>query len=225
MTGSTAMPEKQRHIEDGLYRGEDGLLYYSFRFKGKKHQGCTGLESKTRARIFLLELRGRIAKIAAGLEVSDTPSLSIAELWKAWLKDNKSTVKASHLERVTRDWELHILPALGKVLALEVTTARARQLRADYLDAPSLRNTHFRKMIEPGVERKLGKRGESGANHLMAHLHLVFGWALENALITLIPLQGSATYTPGTHPALPAPGARGTLPGIPGSSCHQRRHH
>lgn len=177
----------KRHIEDGLYRGEDGLFYYSFRFQGKKRQGCTGRESKTQARLFLTELRGKLAKVTVGLEAEEPSSTTVADLWKAWKKGIGKDVSEAHKARVSRDWELHILPALGKKQASEVTTPVAKKLRTDYLEAPSLRNRHQKK--RPGEERLEIARTNSGANHLMAHLSLVFGWGVEEEKIAAIPFK------------------------------------
>jgi integrase/recombinase XerC len=178
---------KQRHIRDGIYQGEDGFQYYSFRFKGKKHQGPTGYESRKKAIEFKRDLIARLAAQKAELAPPDAPDILVEGLWKAWKKGIGKDVSEAHKKRVARDWELHILPALGKTPAGSVTTPLAKKLRTDYLEAPSLRNLHQKK--KPGVKRIQGPRSNAGANHLMAHLSLVYGWALEEELITTIPFK------------------------------------
>lgn len=178
----------ERHIEDGLYRGADGFFYYSFRFQGRKHQGCTGRESKSQAKHFLTELRGKMARVTSGLDEPTLPSQTVSDLWKGWLKDAGRTCSEAHLKRVTRDWKLHILPALGNLDAMSLDTAKARAFRVKYLKAPSLRNRAGQEP-EPDTKKKveLPGRTPTGANRLMANLHLVFGWALEVEKIPHIP--------------------------------------
>lgn len=179
-----------KRIRDGIYQGGDGFQYFSFKFKGKKYQGPTGYESRKKALEFKRDLISKLAHQKADLSPPEAPSLLVKDLWKDWQKDAGRTCSDAHLKRVSRDWDLHILPALGELKAMDLDTAKARAFRVEYLKSPSLRNQRIRKTkAQEDQPETLPSRTATGANRLMANLHLVFGWALEVEKIGHIPFS------------------------------------
>jgi integrase len=178
---------KKRHVRDGIYQAGNGYQFYTFRFKGEKYQGPTGYESRKKALEFKQDLIAKLAAQKADLAPPDSPDILVEGLWKAWSEGIGKDVSAAHKARVTRDWELHILPELGKMKAMAVTTPVARKLRKAFHEGLSLRNLHQKK--RPGEERKQGERKASGANHLISHLSLVYGWCVAEELIESVPFK------------------------------------
>jgi len=169
--------------------GMKGLIWrsgewqYDFIFKGRRHTGTTGHrnpKSTKLAQEFLNDMKAKLREEERleKLGHRKDPDILTEDLFKEWCQNHQGP----NLSRVSRDWHLHILPVLGKVKAMEVTTGLTESIRTKYLSEPSKRNAHFGKAT--------GKpRSNRTANKLMTHLRLVFGWAFKTDRIPRMPFK------------------------------------
>lgn len=177
-------------MDNGLYRNPGGRMWlYHFKFKGQTYKGSTGHKSKTMARDWLDKFRERLANTVEGFASPEAPP--VEKLWKAWLEEHSTTASSRHVDRVTRDWDLHILPALRGIPVDQVNTERVMTLRRRYLEGESLRNRHQPKPPPREGEQSVPtrKRSTIGANRLVAHLHLVLGWCVKVGKIPHVPFR------------------------------------
>lgn len=118
---------------------------------------------------------------ARGLPVdSEVTCEGLFNKWLAWAKVHRSE---SHRLRVQADWDLHILPAIGKRQAKTIRDTDAEDLRTAFLASPSRRNEHY-----DCAQHK--PRTIEGANKVMRHLRLVFRWGVYPAeLLASVPFR------------------------------------
>jgi len=200
-------------MADGLVKGKETWLY-DFTLKGKRHCGDTGFphKAKTLARAFVEDMRTKIRREVQDLErgIKADPTFTCQVLLEKWLAQHKG----SHADRVNRDWVNHVLPVLKEIKVMDVTTGKLEEIRTTYLAAPSLRNQQGKvaKQMEIKAqrakvkaerdkakgkivkakevkERKPKPRTNRGANKLVGHISLVFGWAHKTELLPRVPFK------------------------------------
>lgn len=191
-------------MADGLRMRADKSWGYDFLFNGKRYTGDTGFRftQKSLAKIFVADFKAKLRQAAADIlrGIKSDPTISCEELLAEWVKNHTG----KHAIRVERDWRLHILPTLGTVEAMKVTTAQVEGLRTNFLNAPSLRNVHLADKIRKNLEWKAKKAGQGdkpiempkakprtnrSANKLMTHFNLVYTWALDTDRIPRRPYK------------------------------------
>lgn len=124
---------------------------------------------------------------AQGLAVDQ--DILVKDLWARWWAETESYLSESHRNRVAQDWDLYVLPAWGERQAKTIRTADAEELRRAFLEAPSLRNAHYKEKIEARYKALKQdppppkKHSIASANKLLLHAHLVWAWAVDRAEI------------------------------------------
>jgi integrase len=96
----------------------------------------------------------------------------------------------SNLTRVSRDWRLHVPESLKAKLAKEVKASDIEEIRTAYLAGTSQRNLHLKEQMEANKRAiKVKPHNNNGANKLVTHINLVFGWAVKTERLQELPYE------------------------------------
>ena len=159
---------------------------YKFDFKGVTYSGSTGHTNKNLAAAWLLDLRAHKKKEFddAAKGIKKDPDTTCGELLTEW----KANHTGSNLIRVSRDWLLHVPESFMNKRALDATAGDLEEIRTTYLKFPSLRNEHLKEqMVANGRIMQTKSHSNGGANKVVTHIQLVFGWAVKTGRLPRMP--------------------------------------
>nr|WP_320132378.1 site-specific integrase [uncultured Holophaga sp.] len=152
------------NVRKGLYWSDrTRTWHYEFRFRGKKHNGDTGMSSsRTLAEGYVAKLKEQLSAKEIGMVLpSDSPTLQ--ELWEEWEATQKRQVTDKHIEDVRRAVQIHAVDLLQTRVG-QIDEIALQRVRNIYLNAPDAR------------------RSEGGANNVLKLLHALLNWGVPRYL-------------------------------------------
>jgi len=184
----------------GVIPGASGFWLYDCVVLKKRYSGNTGQKDKRLAKQWVQDFKATKRREAAnsiiGIQVD--PTFDCHFLLQEWL-DNHT---GKHASNVKADWDNYILPKIGCIPVMKVTTGMVEEIRTTYLRTPSLLNVKGKiadqmraKAAKAKAEgkqptyRTLKPKTNNGANKVINHLNYVFGWGVKTERLPRMPFK------------------------------------
>ncbi|MBP1627341.1 MAG: integrase [Holophagaceae bacterium] len=177
-----------------------GYIHYDVVVNKKRFCGNTGHKDKRLAAIWVSDFKAKVRREMANEVLGFRPEVTLTceALLGEWLAHHGG----KHARNIRSDWGNHILPWIGNVLAMKVTSGMVEEIRTRFLNSPCLTNNkgkvgaQIRAKVEKArLEGKkvtlspLRRHSNAGANKVLRHLYFVFGWAVKTDRLPRLPFR------------------------------------
>ena len=184
----------------GVILGSKGFWLYDCVVLKKRYSGNTGQKDKRKARIWVEDFKAAKRREAANsiIGIQADPTFDCHFLLQEWLANHSG----KHASNVKADWDNYILPKIGSIPVMKVTTGMVEEIRTNYLRTPSFLNVKGKvadqmkaKALQTKAEGKQPKekvskpKTNNGANKVINHLNFVFSWGVKTDRLPRMPFK------------------------------------